>query len=54
MEAKVVPFVKEVLNIVNGEATVDDLERLKDKWSVLNEKNIDTKCSLPDLLGTFE
>ena len=41
VEAQLVPFV----NIENREATVDDLEWLKDKWSVVSEKNIDTKCS---------
>ena len=38
--AKLVPFVKEVLNIENREVTVDDLKMLKDKWLVVNEKKI--------------
>ena len=50
LEIKIVPFVKEVLNIENREATVDDLKMLKDKWLVVNEKNINTKCSLADFL----
>ena len=52
--AKLVPFVKEVLNIGNCEATLDDLKVLKDKWMVVNEKKINTKCSVADLLEKIE
>ena len=47
---KLVPTVKRVMNIKNREATVDDLKVLKDRWRVVNEKKIHTKCSVADLL----
>ena len=52
--AELVPFVKEILNIRNCEATLDDLKMLKDKWMVVNEKKINKKCSVADLIGKIE
>ena len=53
-KAELVPFLKGVLNIGNREATVDDLKMLKDKWMVVNEKKINKKCSVADLIGKIE